>query len=167
MKSLARILSSAALAVGLAAASLASAPARADMSTVYTAGKMKVSMPWTRATPKGVDVAVGYVTITNTGTEPDRLTGGSTSVAAHFELHEMSTSGGVMKMRELEGIDIKPGQTVELKPNGFHIMMTDLKQQIKKGDHIKATLTFEKAGSVDVDFEAGGVGGGMPGMSGM
>ncbi|WP_245424152.1 copper chaperone PCu(A)C [Methylovirgula sp. 4M-Z18] len=140
-------------------------PALADMSSVYMAGKIKLAMPWTRATPKGADAAVGYITITNTGAEPDRLIGGSTPIADHFEIHEMSTAGGVMKMRELEtGVEIKPGQTLVLKPNGIHIMMVGLKNQVKKGDKIRATLTFEKAGSVDVEFDAAGIGGGMPGM---
>jgi len=168
MKRFARELCRATVVLGLSGSVLGAGVARADMAKVYTAGPIKISMPWTRATPKGVDVAVGYLTITNTGSESDRLTGGSTPVAAQLSVHEMSTSGGVMKMRELgDGLEIKPGQTVELKPNGYHIMMTGLKQQIKKGDHIKVTLTFEKAGPVDVEFDAGAVGGGMPGMSGM
>jgi hypothetical protein len=97
--------------------------------------------------------------IKNTGTEPDRLVGGSTPVAGRFEIHETSMDKGVMKMRPLpSGLEIKPGETVELKPSSFHIMMMDLKQPIQRGKAFKASLTFEKAGEVDVDFAVETVG---------
>jgi copper(I)-binding protein len=57
-------------------------------------------------------------------------------------------------MRPLkDGLEIKPGQTVELTPGGFHIMLAGLKKPLNKGDHFNATLTFEKAGTVDVEFD--------------
>jgi copper(I)-binding protein len=91
--------------------------------------------------------------VKNTGTEPDRLVGGSTPVAGGFMVHEMTMDKGVMKMRPLpSGLEIKPGETVELKPGSLHIMMTDLKQPVQRGKPFKATLMFEKAGEVDVDF---------------
>src|SRR5262245_8568254 len=90
----------------------------------YKAGPLVIAHPWTRATPKSATVAGGYLTITNTGSAPDRLTGGSAEVARKFEIHEMSMDGGVMKMRELKnGVEIPPGATVELKPGSYHIMM--------------------------------------------
>ena len=123
------------------------------------AGTLKISAPWARATPKGASVGGGYMTITNTGTASDRLTGGSTDVSSKFELHEMSMDNGVMKMRPLgSGLEIKPGQTVELKPGGYHIMLVGMKKQLKTGDHFKATLEFAKAGKVDVDFTVEGLG---------
>jgi copper(I)-binding protein len=138
-----------------------------------TAGTLKISAPWARATPKGASVGGGYMTITNTGTAPDRLTGGSTNVSSKFELHEMSMANGVMKMRPLaRGLEIKPGQTVELKPGGYHIMLVGMKEQLKAGDHFKATLDFAKAGKVDVDFTVESLGathssGATPAMGGM
>jgi copper(I)-binding protein len=138
-------------------------------------GSLEISAPWARATPKGAAVGGGYLKITNTGTTPDRLIGGSTSIAARLEVHEMSMSGSTMKMRQVTGgVEIKPGQSVELKPGGLHIMFVNLKQQLQQGQHFTATLQFEKAGKVDVDFSisgiaattAGGAGhGAMPGMS--
>jgi copper(I)-binding protein len=121
-------------------------------------GGLQISAPWARATPKGAAVGGGYLKITNTGTTADRLIGGSTDVAGGVEFHEMSMSGGTMKMRQLsDGLEIKPGQTVELKPGGFHIMFTHLKQQLQQGQHFKVGLQFEKAGKVDVDFAVGGI----------
>ena len=119
----------------------------------YKVGTLEIDSPWSRAVPKGAKVAAGYMKIKNTGSEPDRLVGGSTPVAGGFMVHEMSMDNGVMKMRPLpSGLEIKPGETVELKPSSFHIMMTDLKQPIQQGKPFKATLMFEKAGNVDVDF---------------
>jgi copper(I)-binding protein len=126
----------------------------------YKVGALEIDRPWSRAVPKGATVAAGYLTITNTGTEPDRLISGSTPVAGKFEVHEMSVDNkGVMRMRPVPaGIMIKPGETVELKPQSFHIMMTGLKQPIEKGKPFKASLMFEKAGTVEVDFAVEGVG---------
>lgn len=121
----------------------------------YTVGSLKIGHPWARATPKGAAVAGGYLTITNTGKEPDRLIGGTAAFAGRFEIHEMSHDGGVMKMRELpKGLEIKPGQTVEFKPGSFHVMFMDLKQPLVKDQtpRPKGTLVFEKAGTVEVEY---------------
>ena len=82
--------------------------------------------------------------------------------------------GNVMKMRPVaNGIEIKPGQTVELNPSGYHVMFVDLKKQLMQGERFKATLEFAKAGKVGVEFAVEGIGaksGGdhdMPGMGGM
>ena len=134
-------------------AGLVSLSASATQAGDYKVGALEVASPWSRATPKGATVAAGYMKITNTGTEPDRLVSGATPVAGGFMVHEMTMDNGVMKMRPLtSGLEIKPGATVELKPGSLHIMMTDLKQPIQRGKPFKATLKFEKAGSVDVDF---------------
>jgi periplasmic copper chaperone A len=137
----------------------------------YRAGSLDISAPWSRATPKGASIGAGYLTIRNTGTTADRLVGGASDVASRFEVHEMSMENGVMKMRPIkDGIEIKPGATVELKPQGLHIMFLGLKKPLAQGDHVKATLEFEKAGKVEVDFDVTGMGGpaghghDMPGM---
>jgi copper(I)-binding protein len=125
----------------------------------YKVGTLQISQPWTRATPKGAAVAGGYLKITNTGTTPDRLLGGSTALAKRFEIHEMSMDGGVMKMRELkDGLDIAPGATVELKPGSYHIMMMNLSRPLAKGERVKAVLNFEKAGKADVEFAVEAIG---------
>jgi len=124
-----------------------------------TAGPLKISAPWVRATPKGANVGGGYMTVTNTGSAPDRLIGGATDISSRFEIHEMSMDGGVMKMRAMpKGIEIKPGQTVEFKPGGYHLMFLGLTQSLEKGGHVKATLQFEKAGKIEVDFTVEGIG---------
>jgi periplasmic copper chaperone A len=132
-------------------------------SKVYKAGSLTIEAPWARATPGGAKVAGGYMKITNNGKEPDRLIGGTVPFAGRFEVHEMAVEGGIMKMRELsKGLEIKPGQTVELKPGGYHVMFMELKQGLKEGESIKGTLVFEKAGKVDVEYKVGPIGGGAP-----
>ncbi len=124
----------------------------------YTAGSLKIDHPWSRATPGGAKVAAGYLGITNTGSEPDRLLGGSLEGAAAGEVHTMSIEGGVMRMKPVEGgLTIKPGETIKLEPSGLHLMFLDLKVPLKKGDSVKGALTFERAGRVAVEFKVEGI----------
>ena len=125
----------------------------------YTAGAIKVSDPWSRATPKGAKIGAGYVRIKNTGSTADRLLGGSFADAGKVEVHQMTMDQGVMKMRPVAGgVEIKPGETVELKPDGMHLMFIDLKQPLKNGEQVAGTLEFEKAGTVPVQYTVGGIG---------
>jgi copper(I)-binding protein len=145
----------------LTAALAALVVASSALAHDYKLGPLVIDHPWSRATPKGAAVAGGYMKITNTGTTPDRLLGGSAEVAKRFELHEMSMEGGVMKMRELSnGLEIPPGATVELRPGSYHVMMQNLSRQLTKGERVKASLTFEKAGKIDIEFAVDAVGGG-------
>lgn len=127
-------------------------------------GALQLSAPWARATPKGAKVAGGYLKITNTGGEADRLIGGSTSAADRVEIHEMSMRDGIMRMRQLaNGLEIKPGKTVDLTPGGLHVMFVNLKRPLPEGEHLKVTLVFAKAGKVEVDFFVAGIGAQNPG----
>lgn len=127
----------------------------------YKAGPIEIAHPWARATPKGASVGGGYLKLTNTGSAADRLTSASADVAGRAEIHEMATVDGVMRMRPLaKGLEIKPGQSVELTPGGSHIMFMGLKQPLQQGQRVKGTLTFEKAGTVDVEYAVEGIGGG-------
>lgn len=125
----------------------------------YKAGELLIDHPWTRATPKGAAVAGGYAKITNHGSEADRLVGGSAAPAANFEIHEMSVENNIMKMRQLtDGLEIKPGETVELKPGSYHLMMMGLKEPLKEGEKVKGTLIFEKTGTVEVEYKVEAMG---------
>lgn len=136
---------------------LASTPAA---PAAVRAGSLSIAQPWTRATPGGARVAGGYLTVTNTGSTPDRLTGGSAAFAERVEIHEMATANGVMTMRALgNGLTIAPGQTVALKPGGLHVMFMGLRSPLLEGQSVKVTLEFEKAGKVELDFQVGGIGG--------
>jgi periplasmic copper chaperone A len=118
-----------------------------------------VAHPWVRATPGGSTLSAGYVKVTNTGTADDKLISGSLENAAAVEFHETKDEGGVMKMRALtEGVTIKPGETVTFAPGGNHMMFMGLSKPIAAGTAYKGTLTFEKAGSIDIEYKAEPVG---------
>lgn len=120
----------------------------------YKVGDLHIVHPWSRATPAGAKVAGGFMKITNTGKTADRLIGGSAELANLFEVHEMAMNNGVMQMRALDkGLEIKPGETVELKPGGYHVMFIDIKKPFEEGQKIKGFLTFERAGKVEVEFK--------------
>jgi copper(I)-binding protein len=124
----------------------------------YKAGPLTIGHPWSRATPAGAKVGGGYLSIENTGTAPDRLV--SVSVPfARAEIHEMAVANGVMTMRPLDaGVEVPAGGKVEFKPGGYHIMFMDLKQPLKQDERLKGTLTFEKAGPVEVEFKVESIG---------
>jgi copper(I)-binding protein len=142
-------------AVGLACALLTGPAPAFD----YKVADMEIDRPWSRATPKGAKIGAGYLKIANTGSTPDRLVGGSFALSRGVEIHEMSMDRGVMKMRELKaGIDIKPGASVELKPGSYHLMFIDLTRALAKGDRVKGTLQFEKAGTVEIEYAVEAIG---------
>jgi copper(I)-binding protein len=130
----------------------------------YDVGSIHITQPWSRATLKGVTSGAGYMTITNKGTAPDKVTCVSDDASAQCQIHTMTMEGGVMKMRPVEGgLEIKPGETVKLAPLGLHLMFRDLKHPLEQGKTIKATLKFENAGTVDVEYPI--LAGGSPGPS--
>ncbi len=140
----------------LIAAFFAAAPALAHDFAVES---LKIIHPWARATPPGAKVAGGYLLVENTGTAPDRLLGASVSIAGRVEIHDMAVTDGVMRMRELpQGVEIKPGERIELKPGSLHLMWVDLKQPPKKGETVAGTLRFEKAGELAVEFQVDAIG---------
>jgi periplasmic copper chaperone A len=154
----------AAFIAGLIGLALSTAQARD-----YNVGSIDIADPWSRATPKGASVAVGYMKITNKGTTADRLISGASEIAPTFEVHEMSMDKGVAKMRPVKGgLEIKPGETVELKPGSFHVMFVGLKKPLTAGEHINATLVFEKAGAITIEYDVLAMGAApgkdMPGM---
>jgi copper(I)-binding protein len=146
----------------LALSLLAVAPA--VRAADYDVGSIHISQPWSRATPKGASAAAGYMTITNKGTAPDRVNCVSSDAAAQCQIHTMSMQDGVMKMRPVEGgLEILPGQTVTLKPGGLHMMLVDLKHPLEAGGTMKATLKFDHAGTIDVEYPVAAIGAPAPG----
>ncbi len=120
----------------------------------FKSGDLIIDHPWTRATPTGAKVAGGYLKLTNGGKQADKLISISAEGTEAVEIHEMAVVDNIMTMREVKGgLEIKPGETVELKPASFHLMMMGLKEPFKEGQMIKGTLKFEHAGTVAVEFK--------------
>jgi len=124
----------------------------------FSAGGIRIGSPWARATPSGATVGAGYLTITNRSSEPDWLVGGSAAPASRFEVHATVMEKGVARMRQVPALEIRPGETVELKPGGVHVMFMGLKQPLKQGQKVKGTLVFKTAGTVAVEFTVQAIG---------
>ncbi|MDD3445921.1 MAG: copper chaperone PCu(A)C [Zavarzinia sp.] len=130
----------------------------------YTVGALEIGHPWSRATPAAAKVGGGYLKIDNDADAPDRLVSIATDIAETVQIHEMSMSAdGMMSMKEVEGgLEIPAKGSVELKPGGYHVMFIGLKHPLVEGESFKATLTFEKAGAVTVDFKVEAMGTAKP-----
>jgi copper(I)-binding protein len=110
---------------------------------------LSITHAWSQATPPSAPTAAGYLTIANHGREPDWLVSVASPAASAAELHLMSMTGGVMRMRPVQGGLVIPARrAVTLDPNGYHLMFVGLKRPFKAGDHIALTLKFRRAGVV-------------------
>jgi copper(I)-binding protein len=132
-----------------AAAVLAGAAAFAG---AQTAAAPQVQAAWARPTVQGQDAGGGFLRIVG-GAQADKLVSASAGIAGRVELHSMSMEGDVMRMRQVDGIEVPAGKAVELKPGGLHLMFMDLKSPLKTGASFPLTLRFEKAGEVKVEVK--------------
>lgn len=110
-----------------------------------------VVQPWARATPGGAKVGAAYMEIKAGAAGADKLLAVSSDAAETVELHNHIMDNGVARMRRVDDIAVPAGGSVALKPGGYHVMLINLKQQLKAGDKVKLKLKFEKAGAVDVE----------------
>jgi periplasmic copper chaperone A len=114
-------------------------------------GDLTIEGYWVKAMLPGQPVAGGFLSVTNKGSADDKLVSATSPKSGRVELHEMAMKGDVMEMRALEGgIAIPAGATVELAPGGMHVMFFDVSETFKDGDMVPVTLTFEKAGTVEL-----------------
>ena len=146
----------------LSAAALASALLFSPAASAHEIkqGDLTIGHPWSRATLPGAKVAAGYLTVKNAGSTPDRLISVSADIAGKGEIHEMTVKDGVMNMRPLaDGLEIPAGGEVKLEPGSYHLMFKDLKAPAVEGVKFPGTLTFEKAGTVKIEFAVNKAGG--------
>jgi copper(I)-binding protein len=137
-------------ALGLIAALLISSAAHAHGTTHGTIEIIHPNIPQPAA---GAKAAGGYMGITNSGTEADKLIGVETDAAAEAQLHISQVGAdGVATMTHLDFIEIPAGDTVVLERGGLHVMLMGLTGTLTEGDMVKATLTFEHAGKVEMEF---------------
>jgi periplasmic copper chaperone A len=153
-------------AVALYAALFGDLASPAAAAGDYDVGSIHISQPWSRATPKGAASGAGYMTLTNKGAAPDRVSCVSDDASAQCQIHTMTMEGAVMKMRPVEGgFEIKPGESVTLKPGGNHMMFLSLKHPLEQGGTVKATLKFDHAGTIDVEYPVLAIGAPAPDAS--
>lgn len=124
----------------------------------FKAGALVIKHPWARETAAGQTAGGGFLTVVNGEGAEDRLMG-ATSPAGTVQIHSMTMDGGVMRMRAVgDGVAVPAKAALELKPGGYHLMFTDLKAPLRKGDKIPVELQFQKAGKVKVLFAVHGIG---------
>lgn len=128
----------------LAAALLAATAAAADAPTARYA--------WARATPPGSETAAVYLTIRG-GTGADRLESASTPRATMTHLHSVDDSGGMTRMRAVDGLDIPAGHDVTLAPQGLHLMLMGIDRPLVAGERFPVTLHFMHGGDRIVDVQ--------------
>jgi hypothetical protein len=124
----------------------------------YKIGHLVIEQPWSRAVAKSAKTGAGYVSIKNTGSEPDRLIGATAGVPSRTTLHNNIMRDNMMMMRRVKAIEVPAGGSVTLKPGGLHIMFEKLHKQIKQGQSFPLTLEFSKAGKVEVMVEVKSLG---------
>lgn len=105
--------------------------------------EVQVQEPWVRATVPNQPATGAFMRLT--ASQDTRLVAAETPAATTTEIHEMRMDNDIMRMREIPGLDLPAGQTVELKPGGYHLMMMGLKDVVKADTEVPLTLTFENA----------------------
>lgn len=122
------------------------------LAEFVTHGALVVDHLRTFETPPMARTAAAYFSIINTGDVPDALIG-LTADFPRTEIHQSFEDGGIMRMRPAPRLEIAPGQTVTLAPGGYHVMLMGLDgDPFEEGETIPATLIFEHAGPLDVQF---------------
>ena len=137
------------------------APAAAEDARL---GDLTIRQPWARASAGPAKAGAAYLAIVNEGASADRLTAAETPAARKAALHDHEMDGqGVMRMRPVEAIEVAPGETAVLKPGGLHVMLMGLAAPLKQGESFPLVLTFERAGSIEVEVRTGPAGAMGPG----
>lgn len=110
-------------------------------------GKLRIERQYARPTVPNQRAGAAYLTIENKGKTADKLVAISSPIAKSVEMHTMSMDGDVMKMREVQDVEVGPASKVDMTPgHGYHLMLMGLSKPLKVGDRFPMTLTFEKAG---------------------
>lgn len=135
------------LAPFAAVALLLAAPASAH--EFHRLGDIVVEQPWARATTAATGGA--YMTLRNNGAAADRLIGVSSPAAERAEIHETRIEDGTATMRPAPGLEIKRRASVQLRPGGLHVMLIGLRRPLREGERITLALTFERAGTIEIE----------------
>ena len=116
------------------------------MAALPALAQVTVGEPWVRATVAAQKATGAFMTLTSV--QSVKLVGISSPAAGAVEVHEMKMVDDMMKMRQMQSLDLPAGQTVKLAPGGYHLMLLELKQPLKDGEKVPLTLEFEDANKV-------------------
>ncbi len=140
-----RLLSIAVAFLILSGGAMAAEPARI--------GEIMIEQAWARATPGKAPNGAAYFTLRAEGETADRLVAVASPVAQRTELHTHLMEDGVMKMRAIKAVEVTPGSPTVFQPGGHHVMLMGLKAPLVEGERFPLTLTFERAGSIEIQVE--------------
>lgn len=126
----------------------ASAQTKAEKSR-----SIHVSGAWSRPTPRSAPTGVVYMDIRNAGSDEVTVTAIEVEVAARAEIHQTVRTGDVARMEKVGPLRVPVGGTVSLKPDGLHVMLTELRSQLVIGRAFPAKLIFDDGSSVTVNVE--------------
>jgi copper(I)-binding protein len=116
-----------------------------------------IAQPFATPSIPGATTAGAYLNLENQGSSADRLVGAASPRAKRVEIHTMSMDGGIMRMREIGGVDLPAGAKISMRPRqGYHLMLIEPTAPLKEGETVPMTLKFEKAGSVEVRLQVHG-----------
>jgi copper(I)-binding protein len=142
-------------------AALAASFASPSLAQSYELGSLRIGHPWARATVAANGGA--FLSVENTGAAPDRLLRASTDVATTVQLHTHIKDGDIMRMREVDSVELPAGKKIVFEPGSYHIMLLGLKKKLVEGERFPLTLEFEKAGRITVDIAIDKAGASGPG----
>lgn len=121
------------------------------MAHEYKVGELEIDHPWSRALPPVATVGVAYFDINNQGEQDEVLLSAESPVAKTVEIHNHVNEDGVMKMRQLDELNIPAKGKQSLAPGGYHLMLMDLNEVPVAGERFPLTLHFKQAGTVEVE----------------
>lgn len=137
----------------VAGACLVLTPFTRSQAHDYRAGEIAIAHLWTRAVGVSAPTAAGYLVLRNQGSVPDRLIAAASPMARAVELHSMTMTDNVMRMRPIpDGVALPLGQDVRFEPGGLHIMLVGPTGGFTQGMRVPLTLRFEHAGEVTVEL---------------
>ncbi|HLV78334.1 MAG TPA: copper chaperone PCu(A)C [Marinobacter sp.] len=118
----------------------------------HVAAKVQVNHAWSRPTPPGTPMGVGYMMISNQGDQAITLVAADSPRAGKVSIHETYTHEGMMRMQPVPGLEIPAGKTVELRPHSYHLMLEQLASPLQEGEQIPVRLVFDGADELAIEL---------------
>ncbi|WP_287600947.1 copper chaperone PCu(A)C [Thiothrix sp.] len=129
----------------------AEAPQAQAATVAKAADAVKAENPFVRAVPPGQPNSAAFMVLNNSSAVAHQVVSATSPVANTVELHTHTNNNGVMEMRQIPQIDVPANGKAVLAPGGLHIMLIELRQELKAGESVAVTLTFEDGSTAVVD----------------
>lgn len=121
-------------------------------AAAFAAGRLVVENAWIRTAPPAAPMRAGYATLRNAGDAPLQISGARSEAFADVSIHATQIENGVARMRELDGLNLAPGESATLEPGGKHLMLMQPRGEFGVGTKIVVTFEIENGSSTDAEF---------------